>query len=404
MGLRLKMRPTWFARLLLLTLLFQTSIHALRPMVSYRALEIGAGPAELGIVTSAFAVLALVVGVPIGRVVDRFGEAPFMIAGTTLVAIIAASLTWIDSLVLLVGSQAILGFAYTLNLVAMQALIANAGTSQRDRQFGRFTVAASMGQLVGPAVAGLVAAQALPSNGLDTGTNLAFGVAAGVALASTVAALSLSLHPAPRHVPVGEPPSRVPLRALWRVAGMPQALLASLSVLTSVDIVVAYLPAYGVETGLPVEVVGLLLATRAAASMTSRLAIVPLTSRFGRRRLLVGSMGVAAAALLLIPWLTSVPALAILMACVGLGLGLGQPLTLVWVAAHAPIQSQGTALALRLSGNRIGQLVVPAAVGSIAGVAGLGSIFLAIAGLLGVACILVQGAAFSESTTRRPAE
>ena len=59
------------------------------------------------------------------------------------------------------------------------------------------------------------------------------------------------------------------------------------------------------------------------------------------------------------------------MTVAGLGLGVGQPLTMSWLAESTPPGLRGRAMSLRLTGNRAGQVVVPGAVGLLA--AGLGT-------------------------------
>jgi MFS family permease len=79
----------------------------------------------------------------------------------------------------------------------------------------------------------------------------------------------------------------------------------------------------------------------------------------GLQRLLVGSVAASALGLALVPipmpwWL-----LAVVITVLGLALGVGQPLTMSWVAAAAPPGLRGRAMALRLPGNRLGQVVIP---------------------------------------------
>ncbi|GFN02812.1 hypothetical protein Smic_13680 [Streptomyces microflavus] len=83
-----------------------------------------------------------------------------------------------------------------------------------------------------------------------------------------------------------------------------------------------------------------------------------------------------------------VPALAVMLAALGFCLGAGQPLSMTTVVQAAPAEARSTALALRLTGNRLGQAAAPAAAGLIAGTAGaaapfalLGALLLAAAGL-----------------------
>lgn len=134
---------------------------------------------------------------------------------------------------------------------------------------------------------------------------------------------------------------------------------------------------------------GPLLATQGIASLVSRLAMPRLIAALTRRRLLALSMLTAAAGLAAVPLVESVPALYVAMVVVGFGLGLGQPITLAWVASQAPREIRGTAMSVRLSGNRLGQTVVPAVVGAIAGSAGLAAAFVSPALLLAIGGTLV---------------
>ena len=66
----------------------------------------------------------------------------------------------------------------------------------------------------------------------------------------------------------------------------------------------------------------------------------------------------------------SVPALLALAVVVGAGLGFGQPLSMTLVVQLVPENARATALAVRLTGNRLGQGAAPAAAGAIAGTGG----------------------------------
>jgi hypothetical protein len=52
----------------------------------------------------------------------------------------------------------------------------------------------------------------------------------------------------------------------------------------------------------------------------------------------------------------------------------GQPLTMSWVTLLAPERQRATAVSLRLTGNRLGQAVVPVVVGSAAAELGAGGV------------------------------
>jgi predicted MFS family arabinose efflux permease len=181
-----------------------------------------------------------------------------------------------------------------------------------------------------------------------------------------------------------------------RRPNMPRAMLVSVAVILSVDLLVAYLPAFGEANLLPVELVGLLLALRAGGSMISRLFMGRLINGLGRVRVLMWSMLLAGACLAALPFITLPAVLMALMLVMGIGLGLGQPMTIAWVANNAPRHQRGTALAVRLTGNRLGQLVVPSAMGALAGAAGLNAIFWILAAALGAGATLVSRTALDD--------
>jgi MFS family permease len=180
-------------------------------------------------------------------------------------------------------------------------------------------------------------------------------------------------------------------------------MVVGVIVLVSVNVLIVYLPAYGAEIGLSVQVVGILLAARAAASMTSRLLLGVLRGRMTRQRLLVLCMVIPAIALSIVPLSSAAPILLGLMVLIGFGLGLGQPLTLSWVAMRAPSGHRGTALAVRMTGARLGQVIVPGLAGAVAVATGAGGVFLALGLVLGGSAVLVGlGSTFSEPSDEVP--
>ena len=403
----LTMPAGWLARAFVTALLVITTIAALRPMISYRAIALGAGPVAVGVVAAAYALLSFAVAVPIGRRVDRFGEVRFLLAGTVVMTLVAGALLGIDTVPGLVAAQAVLGSGHMLCVVALQSLVASDGDqAQRDARFGAFTVVVSFGLIVGPALGGLVGGRG------GAGPLQVFAVAVGIALAAVLVAASLWRWPPPRTraaapgAGAGARGAAIPTAIrLARLPGMPQAMLASLTVLAGIDILTAYLPAYGESHGIAVGTVGLLLSTQAASSMTARIMMLPLMRLLGRRGLLASSMLSTACALAVLPLAGARTAvLFALMAVGGVGLGLAQPITMSWVAGRAPAGARATALGVRLTANRLGQLLLPAGVGLIAGAAGISAIFVALGVMLAGSATLVLRTAFGDDAPipRRP--
>lgn len=383
----------WFLKALGVIFAMQLVVNAVRPTVSYRALALGADNFQLGLIAAGFALLSLVFAIPVGRMIDHRGEMPFIVSGLVLVTAVAFALLTVDSIWALFATQAVLGLGQVLTTVGMQALIANSGSEHRDSRFGAFTVVVSLGQFAGPAVAGVLAQHVPVPEALRMGPAMSLAgssvfLAAGVAglIGCLLAMSNRHQGSAARGDLVTKPPTDVSmLRSIGRVLrqpSAPQAMFASIAVLTTTDLLVAYLPAYGEAAGLSTTTVGLLLSARAGASICSRLFLQPLTRMVGRFRLLVLSTAVPALVLAPLTLLESVPVAFVLLVIAGFGLGMGQPLSLVWITETAPGNMRGTAVGVRLSGNRLGQVAIPALVGGVVGSAGLGAVFVAMAVML----------------------
>ncbi|MFD1214960.1 MFS transporter, partial [Arthrobacter sp. GCM10027362] len=165
------------------------------------------------------------------------------------------------------------------------------------------------------------------------------------------------------HAPL---PAESALQILRR-PGVAWNLLAAMALLATIDILVAFLPLLAEERGVAPVAVGTLLAVRACASIVSRLTLPQLLHRFSRYQLLVTSLVGAGAALLFTPFfLGSFWIAALTLAVGGLLLGLGQPLTMSLISQAVRPESRGAALALRLLGNRVGQVGFPLAAGLLA--------------------------------------
>lgn len=369
--------------------------------MSYRALALGAGPVEIGLIASTFSVLSVMAALPIGRWIDRMGEARFITAAMLLIAGSTSVAIWTDSLLILAMSQATMGLGHIINLVAAQTMVANRGGRQgRDARFGYYTASASMGQLFGPAVAGLLAGGAVaviiagpgpvPANAQFPAFLFAVLVALGAAVLSLL--LPTGRAPAEGNQPPADRATVTTRGAAGRIIrqpGMPSAMVVSIIVLLSIDLLIAYLPVYGEAHGLSVALVGGLLSVRAAGSLVSRLLLGRFIELLGRKKLLAMSMSIAGAALLLVPVLPHPIVLVSLMLVAGLGLGIGQPITMAWVANRTPHAERATALGLRLTGNQAALLTVPTFIGIIAGATGVGTVFWVLAAALGAGAGMV---------------
>jgi MFS family permease len=356
----------------------QAVTFVLRPTMTYRAIELHVPAFWLGLLSASFAVVPLVLAVPSGQAVDKFGERRVMVAGALLLCGSAATFVLLGHTVAgLVVASVVLGTGHLGSVVAQQALVANSNPAHRyDTAFGYYTFAASLGQAAGP---GLIVAfggdRTIPHTG-----DIFLGAAVLTAI-PLVAAFFIGSDQSHTTPTGGAGPSG--LRELLRRPGLVRALSVSCVVLAAVDITLVYLPALGAERGIASGAIGALLTLRAAASMASRFFLGRLSRALGRRRLLVGSIALSAVGLALAPVPMPLWTLAIVVVAAGLGLGAGQPLTMSWLAESTPPGLRGRAMSLRLTGNRAGQVLLPSTAGLIAaGTGAAGVLAVTAAGLV----------------------
>lgn len=369
----------------------QVAVQIARPATSYRLLGLGDGPGEIGLVAAAFALAPLLLAIPLGRFADRTRPGPLLVVGSGVQAVACLLLGVVASTGAIAAVTAVLGVGHLGVALGAQHLIAReSGRGQYDHRFGLLTVAVSLGQLAGPLLAGALVSSGAGS--LAAASTHAMFVAAGIAALATVSAVFAD----GRNTGARPVVDRIPVRDIVGIHGVATAIFASLAALSAADVITSYLPVVGESEGIDPAIVGALLAVRAAASIAARIGIGPIVRRLGRLRLLALSAVVSAVAVLG-PALTTRPlVLGLLMAVAGYGLGFGQPLSMTMVVQRVPEHAAATALAVRLTGNRLGQVAVPTLAGVVAGASGVGAVFWLLGAMLLASAAAVQRLASRE--------
>lgn len=364
----------------------QAASYVARPLTSYRLLALGAGPREVGLVAATFALVPMLVAIPLGRIADARRSAPLVVAGAGVLAAASALLGAASTVAGLAGATAVFGLGHLAVMLGVQNLIARGSSDEEhDRRFGFFSATVAAGQMLGPLLLGPL----LGSGGTLAATTRGFEVAAGFALLGMALAAAAGWRE-PAAGGAAARPARGTVRALVRAQGMPAGLLASIAVLSAGDVVTAYLPVLGERRGIGPGAIGVVLAARAGGAILARLGISSAVRRLGRARLIAASAVAAAIAVVALTATSDPVVLGLLTALAGYGLGFGQPLTMTLVVQRVSVSARATALGLRLTGNRAGQVAVPALAGLLAGGAGTTSVFWLLGGLLTASAVAVR--------------
>ncbi|WP_329329756.1 MFS transporter [Streptomyces luteogriseus] len=368
----------WLLRLVIAFSFAQGAVSMARPAVSYRALALGADERAIGVIAGVYALLPLFAAVPLGRRTDHGRCAPLLPVGVVLISGGCALSGVAGSLWTMALWSGVMGLGHLCFVIGSQSLVARqSAPHEQDRNFGHFTIGAALGQLVGPVAAGA----------LIGGDDMAGSSALALIVAGATAAVAFTSLWRIEHRPTAsasrpDKGDRIPVGGILRTRGVPAGIFISLAVLSATDILTAYLPVVGEHRGIAPSVIGILLSLRAAATIACRMVLTPLLRLLGRTLLLTLTCLLAALLCAGIALPVPVWALGLLLIALGFCLGVGQPLSMTTVVQAAPDDARSTALALRLTGNRLGQVAAPAAAGLIAGVAGVAAPFVMLGGLL----------------------
>ena len=377
-----------FAAMFLHTMLVYVAVVIARVTSSYAMLDLGLSFVWVGVISSAFAVIPIFIAVPLGRLNDRGYDSLTSRAGSACL-VLAGLIFWLappGALGLFIAT-AMLGVGQITCMGGHQMISIRAGKTRRGRDavFGYQMVAIATGQGFGPLLVGWMAGDArIPPTGQ------LFGVT--VLLTLLALAASFLLKPGAARQDKQGDASPVRLGALLKMPGLLAYVIASVMTITSLDLIVVYLPLLGADRHMDVATVGVLMSIRAASSMTARLVYVPLVELLGRGLLTYLTILAPAAAFLVVAAPAPMWALYPAMVVAGMGLGVSATLTLSGVVDLAPPNARATAMSLRLTGNRIGLIVIPMGASMLAAFTGAAGVFVILAlGLAGSAAGVWRG-------------
>ncbi|PWG61879.1 MFS transporter [Spiribacter halobius] len=369
----------WVSLGLCATFVVQTMMLVATPLYAVR---LGAGPTLTGAILAMPYVLPLVLAIPMGSAVTRFGARRVLMLGGLALAASPAAVLLAPGYGGLVAAQLLLGLGHTLMVLSAQAIVSGLGRGRAlERAFGWYSMFVSVGQLVGPLLAGWL----IDLDGLERAFQ-AMVVLSLLSLASGGFLVGSAQRAAPASA--AETGYIAQLRLLGDNRGVQLSLAISVAVIFALAALASFLPVYLETLALSATAIGALLSLRALCAMLVRPIMATLIDLAGgRRRAIPLSVLAVAVGLMLTGTTGNVWLLGLLAILLGIGSGLSQPLSMVVLAEHAPSAQRAGALGMRLTANRAMQFLAPLLVGVIAGTAGFGAAFFAAGALVGL-CLL----------------
>ena len=358
------------------------------------ALDIGATAFWIGMAIAARALLAMLFAIQTGAVMDRLGARRV----TTAIAVMAGLLVMIYPLVPSVGGilgmQVIVGFLHLACWIGAQALVGQLTRGAPDLM-GRFTFLATLGNFLGPFLAGL-AWQYLGAWG-------AFGV---VSMWSAALVITLTLVPKsldagavakmsmrdfiPRwaHYAAGFDLLRIPMIAYVIAIS---AILAGVYAMRHTFLAV-YLESILFSGG----EIGFIVGSISLAGAVAGLAVGRISRWISPHWLVLAGTVLATITFCLAPLFAGFWALLAIACATGVCSGTAFPMILSVLTLGAGTEKQGLSVGLRSTMNRTASLTVPIVMGAIVGATSLatgffimGTIMVGIAGIMAIVLIKI---------------
>lgn len=339
------------------------------------ALSLGVDPFWVGVMMALWALCPMLIALYVGKLVDRVGARTPMLCGT--IGVMAALLVpyFFPGVAALVVMALAVGTSFQFFFVPTQGITgALGGPEDRARNYSLLAVGFSVASFLGPLIAGF---------SIDyLGFRQAYLMLAAPALAAVILIwLRGGLLPKAA-APAGDERRKSSAFDLLRIGRLRDAIIASGLISIAWDLYLFYFPIYGNSIGLSASVIGMVISTFAAAVFTIRLALPALARRWTEFEILLYAIGFAGLVFVLFPFLHNPFLLAAASFLLGLGCGVGQPMSMSLIYSLSPAGRSSEGAGLRVMFNHFTHMVVPIAFGGLGTLFGFAPVFVSCSALL----------------------
>ncbi len=347
-----------------------------RILLTLYATNLGAGPLETGVMFALYGLFPFLLAVMAGRLADRFDNRLLMYWGLSTYTISLAIPFFLPNLSTLYWVAPIWSVTSMLWVVATQNLIGIISTKEtRTQNFSFYSLGESLASIAGPIIVGV---------SIDYWSHLpTFLVLAAIpGLCTAIILFNRQRLPTPKIKPSVEN-HKQQLMDLLRLPAMRNALLTNAVVMAGLDLFNLYMPIYGHSLHFSATTIGLVMGAFGAAAFVTRTALPTLTKCWTEKTVLMGALAISGCVFIAIPFTASAPWLAFSAFLLGLGLGCGQPLSMVLAFNAGPPGRSAEALSVRLAVSYGAHVVVPPMFGVIGSLLGMAPIFWTCAVVMG---------------------
>jgi DHA1 family tetracycline resistance protein-like MFS transporter len=324
------------------------------PMLPFYAEAYGASAFQVGLLATSFSLMQFLFAPLWGRLSDRIGRRPIILAGLFGSAVSYFAFGLADSLAMLFAARIVAGIAGA-NIPTAQAFIADStSAANRARGMGLIGAAFGLGFILGPAIGGFLS---------QWGYHAPAFFAAALSLANFLAGWFLL----PESLPADKRGTR---RAIGRVEAfqialarpaLPLVLLVSFLVMTAFSAFESMFALFaGARFGYGATTIGYLFAwVGMVLAIVQGVLVGRVVPRLGEHRLVPAAIALMAVALVGHAVAPNVPTLMAAMALLAVGMGFNSPSLLSMVSRLADPSDQGATLGVSQSLASLARIVGP---------------------------------------------
>ena len=339
------------------------------------ALDLGLEPFTVGVMVALWALCPMLIALYVGKLVDRVGPRKPMLAGTAAVVVALLVPFCFPGVIALYVMALAVGTAFQFFFVPTQGITgALGGPEDRARNYSLLAIGFSIASFLGPLIAGF---------SIDyLGFRLAYLMLAAPAAAALVLLAWKGRLLPKAAVSTGKEEKKGSSFDLLRDGKLRDAIVASGLISIAWDLYLFYFPIYGHSIGLSASVIGTVISAFAFAVFAIRVSLPTLTRHWGEFQILLFAIGFAGAVFLLFPLFRDPWLLAGASFLLGLGCGVGQPMSMSLIYSLSPPGRASEGAGLRVMFNHFTHLVVPLAFGGIGTAFGFTPVFISCSALL----------------------
>jgi DHA1 family multidrug resistance protein-like MFS transporter len=341
------------------------------PIFPLYVIGLGASYTLLGFIISIYGAIQLITQIPMGRLSDRKGRKPLIILGLVTFTLLPPLYIYATNAYILIPIRILGGIgASAVWPLAMAMIVDQVSSQRRGASLGRYNAAFYSAMAIGPLIGGYLYDH--------YGLQAPFYFWAFLGLASTIIVMARVTEPS-RHQAISTAPQKRPKENLI-LPGYRSTFLACCGVVMWTGIVggfnVTMLPSYASRLGLSTTEIGLLYLDYAGITAISNIYFGKAADRGLRKLMISAGCLTGLIAFFFLPWASSLTQVLVLLAFIGLSLGIGNPAAAAIIADTTCQSRRGEIFGIFNTSRMSGVVIGPMIAGLVADLYGVnGSIF-----------------------------